>query len=61
MRKKNNLHIGMEVDENFHYKLQYIAQYEGRSINGLILKIIRDCVKAYEAENGEIKPSKTEE
>ena len=35
MRNKNNKHLGLEIDPVLHYKLKYIAQYEGRSANGL--------------------------
>ena len=36
MRNKNNKHLGLEIDPVLHYKLKYIAQYEGRSANGQI-------------------------
>ena len=54
MRNKKNKHLGIEVDPELHYKLRYIAKYEGRSGNGQILYLIRQCIKAFEAENGEI-------
>ena len=54
MRNKNNKHLGIEVDPQLHYKLRYIAEYEGRSANGQILYLIRQCIKAFEGENGEI-------
>lgn len=54
MRNKNNKHLGIEVDPELHYKLRYIAEYEGRSANGQILYLIRQCIKAFEGENGEI-------
>ena len=41
MRNKNNKHLGIEVDPELHYKLRYIAKYEGRSANGQILYLIR--------------------
>ncbi|MBQ2774638.1 MAG: hypothetical protein IJF40_01950 [Clostridia bacterium] len=54
MRNKSNKHLGIEVDPELHGKLRYIAKYEGRSINGQILYLIRQCIKAFEAQNGEI-------
>lgn len=36
-------------------KLHYIAKYEGRSANGQILYLIRQCIKAFEEENGKIE------
>lgn len=37
MRNKNNKHLGIEAEPELHYKLHYIAKYEGRSGNGQIL------------------------
>ncbi len=54
MRNKNNKHLGIEVDPVLHYKLHYIAKFEGRSANGQILYLIRQCIKKFELENGEI-------
>lgn len=54
MRNKNNKHLGIEVDKELHYKLHYISKYEGRSANGQILYLIRQCIKDFEQENGEI-------
>lgn len=54
MRNKNNKHLGIEVDPELHYKLHYIARYEGRSANGQILYLIRREIQRFEAEQGEI-------
>ena len=54
MRNKNNKHLGIEVDPALHYKLHYIAKYEGRSANGQILYLIRQYIKDFESENGKI-------
>ena len=54
MRNKLNKHLGIEIDPSLHRKIKYIAEYEGRSINGQILYLVRQSIKNYEAENGEI-------
>lgn len=54
MRNKSNKHLGIEVDPELHYKLHYIAKYEGRSGNGQILHLIRQCIREFESANGEI-------
>lgn len=54
MRNKSNKHLGIEVDPELHYKLHYIAKYEGRSGNGQILHLIRQCIREFESNNGEI-------
>ena len=55
MRNKNNKHLGIEVDPELHGKLKYIAKYEGRSVNGQILYLVRQCIKDFEKENGAIE------
>lgn len=54
MRNKNNKHLGIEVDPELHGKLRYIAKYEGRSINGQVLYLIRQCIKDFECKEGVI-------
>ena len=54
MRNKNNKHLGLEIEPELHYKLHYIAKYEGRSGNGQILHLIRQCIRDFESENGKI-------
>ena len=61
MRNKNNKHLGLEIDPVLHYKLHYISKYEGRSANGQILYLIRNCIKDFEKREGEIElPEETE-
>lgn len=55
MRNKDNKHLGIEVNRELHYKLHYIAKYEGRSGNGQIIYLINECIRKFEKENGEIK------
>ena len=54
MRNKKNKHLGIEVDPELHHKLKYIAKYEGRSANGQILHLIRQCIREFETVQGEI-------
>lgn len=56
MRNKNNKHLGIEIDPELHYKLHYIAKYEGRSGNSQILYLIRQYIRGFEKEHGEIEP-----
>ena len=55
MRDKKNKHLGIEIDPELHYKLHYIAKYEGRSGNGQILYLIRKCVSEFEKHDGVIE------
>ena len=43
------------MDEELHSKFRYVAEYEGRTMSGQVLYMIRKCVREYERENGEIK------
>ena len=54
MRNKNNKRLGIEIDPELHYKLHYIAKYEGRSANGEILYLIRRAIRYFEATEGTI-------
>ena len=55
MRNKKNKHLGIEIDPELHYKLHYISKYYGRSANGQILYLIRQEIKAFEQNEGEIE------
>lgn len=39
---------------SLHDKLKYIAQYEGRSANGQIVYLLRQCIREFEAREGVI-------
>ena len=47
--------VSIRIDNEMLHKLHVVADYEGRSANSQILILIRDCIKEYEKENGEIK------
>ena len=55
MRYKEYKHLGIEISPELHAKLKYIAKYEGRSMNGQVLYLIRVCIKDFEKENGTIE------
>ena len=61
MRNKTNKHLGIEIDPTLHYKLHYLAKYEGRSANGEILYLIRKAIKEFEQTEGEIELPKQED
>ncbi len=46
--------LSIRIDEEMLNKLHVVADYEGRSANGQILVLIRDCIRQYEKEYGEI-------
>ena len=50
--------LSIRIDEDMLDKLHVVADYEGRSANGQINILIRDCIAAYEKEHGKIELGK---
>lgn len=50
MNKEKDKHLGLRIDGDTHDKLKELADYEGRSINGEVLYLIRQAIKKYEQE-----------
>lgn len=50
MSKDNNKdkHLGLRIDSNTHKKLKEMSEYEGRSINGEVLYLVRQAIREYE-------------
>ena len=48
MPKEKDKHIGLRIDSETHQKLKDLAEYEGRSINGEILYLIRQAIILHE-------------
>lgn len=48
--KDNNKdkHLGLRIDSDTHKKLKELSEYEGRSINGQVLYLIRQAIREYE-------------
>jgi len=51
MNKEKDKHLGLRIDTETHDKLKELAEYEGRSINGEVLYLVRQAIKNYESEN----------
>lgn len=54
--------LSIRIDAEMLHKLHYVADYEGRSANGQILILVRNCIADFEQKHGEIfiedKPKK---
>lgn len=48
-------HLGLRIDTETHNKLKSLAEYDGRSINGEVLYLIRQAIMKHEQENGKLK------
>ena len=60
MQNKDVKNIGLRVSPQVHHKLRYIAEYEGRTINGQAHYLILSCIREFEKEHGPI-PEEQEE
>ncbi|MCJ7854807.1 hypothetical protein MUJ63_00660 [Lachnospiraceae bacterium NSJ-143] len=50
--------LSIRIDSDMLHKLHVVSDYEGRSANSQINILIRDCVKTFEKEHGEIEINK---
>lgn len=54
-------HLGLRIDAETHKKLKSLAEFEGRSINGEVLYLIRQAsCQMDKARNGICKKSRSE-
>ena len=49
--------VSIRIEEEMLEKLGFVADYEGRSVNSHILVLIRENMKKFEEQNGEINGS----
>lgn len=47
-------HLGLRIDSDTHRKLKSLAEFEGRSINGQVLYLIRQAITEHEKKHGKI-------
>ncbi|MCI8318599.1 MAG: Arc family DNA-binding protein [Lachnospiraceae bacterium] len=47
-------HLGLRIDSDTHKKLKSLAEFEGRSINGEILYLIRQAITQHEQTYGSL-------
>lgn len=48
-------HLGLRIDTETHRKLKNLAEYDGRSINGEVLYLIRQAIIEHETKHGALK------
>lgn len=47
-------HLGLRIDSDTHEKLKNLAEYDGRSINGEVLYLIRQAILQHEQQHGKL-------
>ena len=50
--------LSIRIEDEVLEKLHYVADYEGRSANGQIIYLIRQCLRDFEEKYGEIPHKK---
>lgn len=48
-------HLELRIDSDTHRKLKSMAEFDGRSINGEVLYLIRQAIAEHEKNHGELK------
>ena len=52
----NNIkHLGLRIDAETHRKFKYLVEFEGRSMNGEVVFLIRKAIAEHEEKYGKIK------
>ncbi len=47
--------VSIRIEQEMLEKLDYVADYEGRSINSHVLVLIRQSIQAFEDKHGKIQ------
>ncbi len=47
--------VSIRIEEEMLEKLDYVAAYEGRSMNSHVLVLIRQSIQTFEAQHGKIE------
>ena len=55
MKHPDLTHLSIRLPVEIHDKLQYVAQYEGRSMSKQILYLVNQCIRNFERKHGPIE------
>lgn len=47
-------HLGLRIDSDTHEKLKSLAEFDGRSINGEVLYLVRQAILQHEQIHGKL-------
>ena len=53
--KKNEKHLSLRIDADLLRRFDFVAKYDDRSMNWLMVKLIRNCIQEFENEHGTIE------
>lgn len=52
---KNYKNLGIRLDDTLRLKLKYVSDYDGRSMNNMVVRLIQEHIQAFETEHGPIE------
>lgn len=52
--KKNEKHLSLRIDANLLRRFDYVAKSDDRSMNWLLISLVKKCVAEFEANHGKI-------
>lgn len=55
MLMEKDKHLGLHIDSETHSKLKSLAEFDGRSINGEVLYLVRQAIARHEEKHGTLK------
>ena len=50
----NERHISLRIKDDLLRQFNYVAKYDDRSMNWMLLSLIRKCIAEFEAAHGKI-------
>ena len=53
--KPNEKHLSLRINSELLRKFDYVAKFDDRSMNWLLLRLVRQCIDEFEQEHGKIK------
>ena len=53
--QKKTKNLSLRIDEDLLRRFDYVAKSDDRSMNGLLLALVRRCIEEYERKHGKIE------
>lgn len=54
-QKKDQKHLSLRISSELLKKFDYVAGYDDRSMNWMLLSLIKKCVAEFEEQHGKIE------
>ena len=52
--KKDTKHLSLRIDSELLRRFQYVAKYDDRSLNWVLLSLVKRAIAEFEEEHGKI-------